>query len=161
MKTLIVFYSMSENCVYTAEHIAKRTGADLRRIDPVKAYPDTGFKKFYWAGKSAVMGESPALQSYTFNARDYDRIIFGFPVWAGTFAPPIRTFIKENGKEIRGKRIAAFTCMSGNGGTRALEKLKSLLKTDILEAEMVLIDPKEKPNPENEKSIQAFCEKLS
>ncbi len=160
MRTLIVFYSMSENCAYTANQIARQTGADLLRIDPEKTYPDTGFKKFFWAGKSAVMGEAPALQPYTFRSGDYDRIIFGFPVWAGTIAPPIRTFIKENKAELSGKKIAAFTCMSGNGGIRALEKLKSLLGADTLEAEMVLIDPKEKPNPENEESIRAFCGKL-
>lgn len=161
MKTVIVFYSMSENCTYTAEKIAAQTGADLLRIKPEKAYPDSGFKKFYWGGKSAVMGESPALEPYTFTAGDYDRIIFGFPVWAGTVTPPIRTFIKENKAVLSGKKIAAFTCMSGKGGSRALEKLKAMLEITALEAELVLIDPKEKPNPGNEQSIKAFCEKLS
>ncbi len=161
MRTVIVFYSMSENCAYTAEKIAALTGADLLRIEPEKAYPDSGFKKFFWAGKSAVMGEAPALKPYTFGAENYDRVIFGFPVWAGTMAPPIRTFIRENSAELTGKKIAAFTCMSGKGGGKALENLRSLLGKSALEAELILIDPKEKLAPENEESIKAFCEKLS
>ena len=96
MKTAIVYYSMSGNTKYVADKIAEKIDADIIRIEPVKAYPDQGAKKFIWGGKSAVMGETPALQSYEFSAEKYDRIILGTPVWASTFAPPIRSFLKEN-----------------------------------------------------------------
>ena len=62
MKTLIVYYSMGGNTEYAAKEIADRLGADLLRIEPVKAYPDKGFKKFFWGGKASVMAEQPALQ---------------------------------------------------------------------------------------------------
>jgi multimeric flavodoxin WrbA len=42
------------------------------------------------------MAETPELEPYTFDASAYDRIVFGFPVWAGIVTPPLRTFIKEN-----------------------------------------------------------------
>ena len=103
MKTAIVYYSMSGNTKYVADKIAERIEADIIRIDPVKAYPDKGAKKFIWGGKSAVMGEKPALHPYEFNVEKYDRIILGTPVWASNFAPPIRTFIKEN-PDIHGKK---------------------------------------------------------
>ena len=45
MKTAIVYYSMSGNCEFAAKKIADITGADLIRIEPEKAYPDSGFKK--------------------------------------------------------------------------------------------------------------------
>ena len=51
--------------------------------------------------------------------------------------------------------------MSGSGGEKALEKLKKLLGRDALEAELILVDPKDKPDPDNEKKISAFCERLS
>ncbi len=37
------------------------------------------------------MGEKPKLQPYEFKTELYDRIIFGTPVWASTFAPSLRT----------------------------------------------------------------------
>ncbi len=43
---------------------------------------------------------------------------------------------------------------------KALEKLKKMLQTDMLEAEMILIDPKEKQDPQNVQRIKVFCEKL-
>lgn len=158
MKTIIVYYSLEGNTEYAAEKIAGMIGADLLRISPKKAYPSSGFRKFIWGGKSAVMGETPELEPYSFNADAYERVIFGFPVWAGNITPPIRTFIKEN--DLRGKTVAAFACQSGNGAEKAFEKLRACIGTDRLEAEMILIDPKEKPSEENERKIRTFCEKM-
>ena len=158
MKTVIVYYSLEGNTAWAAERIAAGTGAELLRIEPVKAYPDSGFRKFFWGGKSAVMGETPELAPYRFNGADYDRIIFGFPVWAGSVAPPIRTFIQEN--DLRGMRVAAAACQSGSGAEKAFGKLKSALGMERLEAELILIDPKNRPSAENEKKIEAFCDQL-
>lgn len=158
MKTLIVYYSLEGNTAYAADRIASLTGADTLRINPVKEYPKSGFRKFLWGGKSALMSETPKLEAYIFDQVKYDRIIFGFPVWAGSITPPIRTFIREN--DLKGKHIAAFACQSGSGAEKAFGKLKAALGIDSLEAEIFLIDPKEKPSQENEKKIEAFCAKM-
>ena len=158
MRTLVVFYSLEGNTAFTADRIATALDADTLRISPVKAYPRSGFRKFFWGGKSAVMAETPKLEPYEFRADEYDHIIFGFPVWAGNITPPIRTFIKENNLE--GKHFAAFACQSGSGAEKAFGKLKNALGIGTLEGELVLIDPKEKPAVENDRKISAFCDKL-
>ena len=160
MKTAVVYYSMSGNCEYTAKKIAKAMDADLIRLEPVKAYPDSGARKFLWGGKSAVMGEAPALKPYQFQAQAYDRIIFGFPVWASLPTPPLRTFIRENEGKLKGKKLAAFACQSGNGAEKALAKLKKMLNVDSLEAELILIDPMDKTTPEKDRAIDDFCVNL-
>ena len=144
MKTLIVYYTLEGNTHYAAKKIASLLDADMLRIKPVKTYPRKGFRKFLWGGKSAVMAETPELEPYTFDASAYDRIVFGFPVWAGNVTPPLRTFIKEN--DLSGKRFAAFACQSGAGAEKAFEKLKTALGIRELDAELVLIDPKTKPD---------------
>lgn len=159
MKTAVIYYSMSGNTGQTAEKIARQTGADLIRIEPVKEYPSTGFKKFLWGGKSAVMGDTPALQPYRFDV-DYDAIVIGTPLWAGTMAPPIKSFIKENRDKLSGKSISAFICCAGGGAEKAFEKIKAEVGTDTLSAQMILINPKEKPSDENEAKIKAFGDKL-
>jgi flavodoxin len=158
MRTLVVFYSLEGNTAFTADKIASALDADTLRISPVKAYPRSGVRKFFWGGKSAVMAETPKLEPYEFRAGEYDHIIFGFPVWAGNITPPIRTFIKEN--DLGGKHFAAFACQSGSGAEKALGKLKNALGTGALEGELVLIDPKEKPTEDNDRKISAFCDKL-
>lgn len=159
MKTLIVYYSLEGNTEWAAGRIAERLGADALRIEPVKAYPDRGFRKFLWGGKSAVMSESPRLRPYEVRLADYGRVVLGFPVWAGSMAPPIRTFLREN--DLSGLRVAAFACESGAGAERAFGKLKACLGVDALEAELILIDPKDKPSAENDGKIAAFCAGLA
>ena len=59
MKTAVVYYSMSGTCEKLARLMEKQMNSDLIQLVPKKAYPDKGFKKYYWGGKSAVMAESP------------------------------------------------------------------------------------------------------
>ena len=159
MKTAIVYYSMSGNTKLVAEQMAAELNADLIPLIPKKAYPDSGFKKFFWGGKSAVMGDKPKLEPYAFDVYSYDLVILGSPVWAGTFAPPLRTFLKENRDALRGKRFAAFVCQGGSGAEKALNKIKEALDGAGLDAALTLNDPV--PDPEKEKQIAAFCDALA
>ena len=158
MKTAIVYYSMLGNTDYVAQKIAPVLNADIIRIEPENAYPDKGFKKFFWGGKSAVMGDMPALLPYTFDAEKYDRIIFGTPIWAGTFAPPLKTFLADNKELLKDKKIAVFTSSSGGGSAKAIDKLKKLIEVDNVETILHVIDPKDRPSEENERKIADFCD---
>ena len=155
---IIVYYSLEGNTELAAQKAAELLGCDTLRLEPDKAYPTGKVTKFLWGGKSAVMTETPALKPYTFDASKYDRIIFGFPVWASNIAPPIRTFIKEN--DLSGKRFAAIACQAGNGAEKAFDKLAALLGTS-LEEKLILIDPKSRPSADNDAKIKAFSIKLA
>ena len=149
MKSLIVYYSLQGNSELVADAISKTIDADILRIEPEKAYPDKGAKKFIWGGKSAVMGEMPAL----------DSIILGFPNWASRPAPPIKSFVKEQKEKLKGKKISVFCCQAGNGAEKAFEKLKKDLEIDSFKAELVLIDPKLKKENFDEVKVKEFCER--
>ena len=71
---------------------------------------------------------------------------------------PIRTFLREN--DLKGKTLAAFACQSGAGAEKAFRKLVEAAGKESLEAELILIDPKEKPSEENERKIREFCDTL-
>lgn len=156
----IVYYSMSGNTDYVANYIANKIEADLIKIVPQKEYPNKGLRKFLWGGKSAVMGDTPKLEDYEFDSDRYDCIIFGTPVWASSFTPPIRTFIKDNKDKLAGKKIAVFICCMGGGADKTIEKLKKYLEINEFKAELILIDPKDKQSDEKNKQIEEFCKKL-
>ena len=160
MKTLVVYYSLEGNTEYVAEKIKESIGADLLKLVPKKAYHDKGFAKFFWGGKSAVMAEKPELEPYDVNLAEYDRIIFGFPVWASNFTPPIRTFVEDNKDELKGKKFASFVCQSGGGAEKALAKLAKTIGIDAFERTVILIDPKAKKNEGTDAQIDSFCESL-
>ena len=69
------------------------------------------------------MAQTPELVPYKFNSAEYDRVIFGFPVWASNFTPPLRTFIEEYSDGLKEKHFAAFACQSGSGAEKAFGKL--------------------------------------
>lgn len=160
MNTAIVYYSMSGNTAYAAERAAAALQAELIPIEPQKAYPDKGFKRFLFGGKSAIMGEKPPLVPYAFEADKYDRVILASPVWASRPAPPLRTFIEENREGLSGKRISVILCSMGGGYEKAAEAIRALVGAGELEASLGLIEPKNKPSEDNERKLAVFTGKL-
>ena len=140
--------------------MAKKLDADVLRLIPKKAYKDKGFAKFFWGGKSAVMAESPKLEEYDADLSAYERIVFGFPVWASNFTPPLRTFIRDNKSALQDKSIAAFACQSGAGAEKALAKLEHFIGAGPFSATAVFIDPRQRQTESTDAAIDEFAEKL-
>ena len=158
MKTCIVYYSLNGNTENTAEKLAKLLDADLVKLEPRTEYPVKGFRKFFVGGKSALHEETPALKPYVFDAKKYDAILFGYPVWASNVTPPVRTFIAENRGAIFGKKIGVFACQAGNGAEKTFERLALTLGLDSVPSTLVLNDPLRKPSEANEEKIRRFAE---
>ena len=164
MKKLIVCYSMSGNVANVSEKIAGMIGADVLRLYPEKAYPDKGMKKFLWGGKSALMAETPPLVPYETDVGSYDLIVIAYPVWASTFLPPVRTFLRDSAEKLKGKKTAAVACYAGSGAEKSFDKLRAALGIDSFEATLTVQDvPKSKPEivQTNEENIRLFAEKLT
>lgn len=160
MKTLVVYYSLEGNTEYVAEKIKDKIDVDILKLVSKKAYHDKGFAKFFWGGKSAVMAEKPELEEISVDLSGYDRIIFGFPVWASNFTPPLRTFIEEHSDGLKDKRFSAFACQSGSGAEKAFGKLAKCIGIDAFEQTAVFIDPKAKQDANKDEQIEAFCRAL-
>ncbi len=160
MKTLVVYFSLEGNTEYVANKIKEKIGADLLKLVPKKAYHDKGFAKFFWGGKSAVMAEKPELEPYEVNLSEYERIIFGFPVWASNFTPPIRTFVEDNKSELSSKKLAVYACQSGTGADKAFVKLAKTIGIEDFEHTAIFIDPKAKKNEGTDAQIDSFCDAL-
>jgi flavodoxin len=159
MRTAIVYYSMGGNTAWAAGQLASRLDAELIALTPRRPYPDRGARKFLRGGRAAMLGETPALEPYCFDAAAYDRVILGTPLWAGRISPPLRSFLKEQGAALADKPLACFICSGGGGDGKAFEQLRRLLGRDLT-AELSLIDPKDRPSPENGDRLEAFCRTL-
>jgi len=158
MKSLIVYYSLEGNTELVAGKIQKNLDADVIRLVPKKEYPKGNFKKYLWGGKSVTFGEKPKLEEYSFSIDDYDVIVIGTPIWAGTFTPPIKTFLADN--KISGKDIYLFTCSLGGATDKFLDKFKNILKDNHIVDSISFIEPLKNEINDIDDKIKEFCEKI-
>lgn len=128
MKLLLVYYSLDGNTDFVAQSIARETGADAVRLHQVKEPPE-GFGRYLVGGREALSRHYVDIYSYRdLDPQDYDTIILGTPVWAGTYAPALRTYLKQHPFHDKGVYLFASS-MSGNAGG-ALEKLTKFLRSE-------------------------------
>ncbi len=156
MKAIIVYYSLEGNTDYTAKLLAEELGADLLRLEPIKPYP-TDNKKFLLGGKDATLGVEPPLRPYNFNPDDYDTVILGTPLWAWTYAPPLKTFI--SGNNFSGKKLAFFVSSGGGSDKKCFAKLCKATGCDNAPT-LSLTDPLKSRSAENAERIREFAERI-
>jgi flavodoxin len=138
MKAVVVFYSFDGNCTFIAEQLKNQLDADLIHLRMKDDKRRRGFSKFFWGGGMVFMKKKPPLKPYTFDSAAYDLVILGVPVWAGSPAPPIQTFLSETA--MSGKKIALFACHGGGKGN-ALGKFKAMLGGNEIVAEADFKNP--------------------
>ena len=107
-------------------------------------------------GAAVTFKAKPDLEPYSFNKDEYDMVILGSPVWAGTFAPPLRTFLDSN--DLSGKKIAVIATSAGGNSDKCINNLKTAAKADSLVASLSLIDPLSSPSEENDAKIKEFID---
>ena len=126
-KTLVLFYSYEGSTRKIAELIASNINADIEEIKPVNEMKSKGFSKYVWGGGQVVMKKKPKLMPLKVDVDQYDTILLGTPVWAGTFTPPIYSLL-ENGS-LKNKKIACFYCHLG-GADKAVERARAAIEKD-------------------------------
>ena len=105
-KTLVVYYSLSGNTKQIAEHIHELVGGDIFEIHTVQQYPGDHDPLIAQAKKELNEGYLPDLQSKIESLDEYDTVFIGSPVWWGTDAPAVRTFLAQN--NLSGKTVIPF-----------------------------------------------------
>lgn len=126
MKTLIVYYSLENNCRQLADLMAPEIGATLQELRLVKGNPPQNFfGRYYQGGKGSFFKETPELQPPTANAADFDLVIVGTPVWAWNMTPAVRSFLTST--DFTGKKAAVFAMYRGTAGV-TLSAMKKLIE---------------------------------
>lgn len=125
MKKAVVFYSLSGNTQAAAKEIAEGIGADLIELKLVKPFPTEKSKQLALGGMQAMFGMKPAIQELSKNIKGYDVLILGTPIWAGTIAAPVHSFL--NKYQVLDKIVAVFTFSGGGDNKRCIAKLSKRL----------------------------------
>ena len=111
---LIVYYSQTGATKEVAAILSEFLYADVQGLYPEEPYPDdydATVKRWLQEkeeGKRVEINNPLAV-----DLEDYDIIFLGFPVWGGSYPPPIATFLEDY--SLKGKKIVTFVTF-GSGG---------------------------------------------
>ena len=118
-KILVLYYSQTNTTKVVAEEIANALGADLEAILPVVPYEGDIPAVAARCAQDAAEGKLPELKPFTVDVNAYDVIFLGYPIWMGTYAPPVDAALSV--LNLDGKKVVPF-CTFGSGGLDACIK---------------------------------------
>lgn len=127
MKTLIAYFSRTGITKKLAEDTAKKTGADLFAIEPVKKYSGSYLLCVAEAKMENLKKARPAIVSKPQNLSEYDTVVVMFPIWWFTCPNIILTFLEEN--DLSGKTVIPV-CTYGSSGKGSSEKAMTAVCKD-------------------------------
>lgn len=131
-KVLVLYYSQTDNTKTVAEEIASLLGADIEEIVSENPY-DGDFKATIdRCLKEREEGVLPEVKPLQADLAGYDIVFLGYPVWFGTYAPPVISMLSQI--DLGGKKVVPF-CTFGSGGLESsVEDLKEAQpKAEVLE----------------------------
>ena len=121
MKTLVAYYSRTENTKRVAEALAATLNADIEAI-----VSDTKGKGMGRLAMQAFLRVRAKIAQTTNDAASYDMVVIGSPVWAGKMSSPIRTYLAQNQDKFTS---VAFFCTHGQPGSEGSAKMLESMET--------------------------------
>ena len=138
MKAAVIYYSYNGNCALVAEAIKGEMNAEVFEIKTVDTKKRKGIFLILWGVFQVKGNKKPEFQPLSIDVNAFDLIILGTPVWAGSPAPAMVSFLSKT--EIKGKKVAIFCCHGGGKGS-VFDKLKALLPGNTIAGEIDFTNP--------------------
>ncbi len=119
-KSITAYYSWGGKTTEMAKIIAEHTGSPLVEIIPDPPYSEDYETCVKESMNQVENGNCPNITTPPVNLDEADTIYLGTPVWFGTIAGPVLTFINKNNK-LAGKKVCVF-CTHGGGGKGKIDE---------------------------------------
>ncbi|MDE6082968.1 MAG: flavodoxin [Muribaculaceae bacterium] len=122
-KTLIVYYSYTNNVEKIVNELSRQIETDVVEIEPAEKGLDYAANNY--AIGSAQIGaiknnpddssSYPAIDPVDVNLDEYDTIIIAAPLWWSQMAAPLQTYLFHNGNAMTGKNIGLIVSSASSG----------------------------------------------
>ncbi|MFZ6012554.1 MAG: flavodoxin family protein [Bacteroidota bacterium] len=122
MKTLIAYYSFTQNNEKLAKHLQRQLNCDIVKIETKNKR--NGFSILL----DLVFKRKPEIKPVSYYLHDYDHVIFLAPIWAGKIAMPMKSFLNKEKANIN--QYSFVTLCGGNPGQKEkiLDELTATLQ---------------------------------
>ena len=117
MKALVVYYSRTGNTKVVADEVAEALGADVEELKDTKdRQGPIGYMK---SARDAVRKTRAEIKKAVHDPADYDLVILGGAIWAGSICSPMQTYALDHKGKF--KRVA-FLCTAGSSSATWAQK---------------------------------------
>lgn len=122
-KTLIVYYSFTNNVHTIVSDLRTQIEADVIRVEPAEKGLDYAANN-YAIGSAQIQAirnnpgsasSYPAIDLVEVEFGQYGTIIVAAPLWWSNMAAPLQTFLFNHGAEMAGKRIGLIVSSASSG----------------------------------------------
>lgn len=122
-KTLIVYYSYTNNVERIVTELRNQIEADVVEIKPAEKGLDYAANN-YAIGSAQIAAirnnpndaaSYPAIDPVSVDLSQYSTIIIGAPLWWSNMAAPLQTFLFQHGAEMAGKNIGLIVSSASSG----------------------------------------------
>jgi flavodoxin len=117
-KTLVVYFSATNNTENVAGYIAEITGADTFEIEPATPYSadDLNWRdddsRVVYEHENETAQDVELVSTTVENWDDYDTVFIGYPIWWGNAAWVVNGFVTAN--DFSGKTVIPFCTSSSS-----------------------------------------------
>lgn len=138
-KTLIVYYSYTNNVERIVTELRTQIEADVIEVEPAEKGLDYAANNYaIGSAQIAAIRENPddassypAIDPVNVDMSQYSTVIIGAPLWWSNMAAPMQTFLFQHGKEMAGKNIGLIVSSASSGISGVESDAKRLIPNGI------------------------------
>ena len=141
-KYLALYCSRTSNTERVAQQIRTTLDCDILEVEPQTPYDDNYNSMLERSQEELAairQGNYPPIKTSVENLDDYDIIFVGYPIWYGSMATPMQTFLHDHAAKFAGKRIALFATSGSSGISTSVSEARTLCPdATIIEQSLLL-----------------------
>lgn len=126
---LVLYASRTSNTERVAKLIQTTLDCDILEVEPETPY-DNDYNAMLERSQGELaairQGNYPPVKTSVENFNDYDIVFIGYPIWYGSMATPIQTFLHNHASKLAGKRIALFATSGSSGISTSVNEARNL-----------------------------------
>lgn len=126
---LVLYCSRTSNTERVAQQIQTTLDCDILEVEPQTAF-ESDYNAMLSRAQSELaairQGNYPAIKTSVESFEKYDIIFVGYPIWYGSMATPMQTFMHEHATKLAGKRIALFATSGSSGISSSVSEARAL-----------------------------------
>jgi hypothetical protein len=126
---LVLYASRTSNTERVAQQIQATLDCDILEVEPATPY-DNDYNAMLERSQEELaairQGNYPPVKTSIENFNDYDIVFVGYPIWYGSMATPMQTFLHEHASKLAGKRIALFATSGSSGMSSSANEARRL-----------------------------------